>query len=159
MQKFQQVCYVIEERHELLNSINNFLDETVVLPPGDWDKKNLLSMSEIHELKRKKRLRLEAMERLKQEKAISKKMSELEMEKKPSVAIFSEKAELEKMDEEKGEDEKKPKKSKDPLVRTKTPFGGLINEVTISHTSFTAACPKSLTSLQIKTIFLHCKTV
>jgi hypothetical protein len=31
----------------MLNSINNFLDETVVLPPGDWDKKNLLSMSEI----------------------------------------------------------------------------------------------------------------
>ena len=159
MQKFQQVCYVIEERHELLNSINNFLDETVVLPPGDWDKKNLLSMSEIHELKRKKRLRLEAMERLKQEKAISKKMSELEMEKKPSVAIFSEKAELEKMDEEKGEDEKKPKKSKDPLVRTKTPFGGLINEVRFSPTSFTAGCPKSLTILQMKTFFLICKTV
>jgi len=44
---------------ELLNSINNFLDETVVLPPGDWDRKNLLSMSEIHELKRKKRLRIQ----------------------------------------------------------------------------------------------------
>jgi len=33
-QKFQEVCYVIEERNDLLNSINNFLDETVVLPPG-----------------------------------------------------------------------------------------------------------------------------
>ncbi len=79
------------------------------------------------------------MERLKQEKAISKKMSDLEMEKKPSVAIISEKADLEKMDEEKGEEGgKKPKKSKDPLVRTKTPFGGLINEVTISPTSSAA---------------------
>jgi hypothetical protein len=51
----------------LLNSISNFLDETVVLPPGDWDKKNLLSMADIMELKRKKRLRLAAMERLRKE--------------------------------------------------------------------------------------------
>ncbi len=79
------------------------------------------------------------MERLKQEKAISKKMSDLEMEKKPSVALISEKADLEKLDEEKGEEGgKKPKKSADPLVRTKTPFGGLINEVTISPTSSAA---------------------
>ncbi len=56
-----------------MNSINNFLDETVVLPPGNWEKRHLLSMSEIQELKRKKRLRLEAMEKLKREKAQSKK--------------------------------------------------------------------------------------
>jgi hypothetical protein len=37
----------MEDRQDMLNSINSFLDETVVLPPGDWDKKNLLSMSEI----------------------------------------------------------------------------------------------------------------
>jgi len=46
---------------------------TVVLPPGDWQKRNLLSMSEIQELKRKKRLRLETMEKLRREKAQSKK--------------------------------------------------------------------------------------
>ena len=34
LQKFQKVCYIIEEKNELLLSINNFLDETVVLPPG-----------------------------------------------------------------------------------------------------------------------------
>ncbi len=41
------MCYRIEERKELLSAINDFLDESVVLPPGDWDRKNLLSMSEI----------------------------------------------------------------------------------------------------------------
>jgi hypothetical protein len=117
-----------------LNSINNFLDETVVLPPGDWDKKNLLSMSEIHELKRKKRLRLAAMEKLKQEKAISKRIDELEVKKKS--VVISEKLELakemekeEEEEEEEEEQEKKPKKMDDPLVRTNVPFGGVINEL------------------------------
>jgi hypothetical protein len=39
-----------------------------VLPPGDWNKKNLLSMSDIMELKRKKRIRLAAMEKLQKDK-------------------------------------------------------------------------------------------
>ncbi len=39
-----------------------------MLPPGDWDKKNLLSMSDIMELKRKKRMRLAAMEKMKKDK-------------------------------------------------------------------------------------------
>ncbi len=33
-QPFQKVCYTMDERHDMLNSINSFLDETVVLPPG-----------------------------------------------------------------------------------------------------------------------------
>ena len=67
-QKFQKVCYVIEEKSQLLLSINNFLDETVVLPPGDWDRENQIGIKEILKLKEKKRQRLEAMEKLKREK-------------------------------------------------------------------------------------------
>jgi len=52
-----------------LNAIKQFLDETVVLPPGNWDKQHLLSMSEIQELKRKKRLRIAYMEKMRREKA------------------------------------------------------------------------------------------
>ncbi len=58
-QKFHNVCYRIEERKELLSAINDFLDESVVLPPGDWDSKNLLSINEIQEL-RKRRLERKA---------------------------------------------------------------------------------------------------
>ena len=122
------MCYVIEERQELLNSINNFLDESVVLPPGDWDKKNLLSMSEIHELKRKKRLRLAAMEKLKLEKAISKRIIE-EIEPKMKPEVISEKLELAKEMEKEEEEGEKPKKIDDPTVRTNVPFGGVINEI------------------------------
>ena len=55
--KFHNVCYKVEERKELLNAINDFLDESVVLPAGDWDNRNLLSMSEMHELRNRKRKR------------------------------------------------------------------------------------------------------
>ena len=68
---------MIEERQELLNSINNFLDETVVLPPGDWDRKNLLSMADIMELKRKKRIRLAAIAKMKKENAEQKASDEV----------------------------------------------------------------------------------
>jgi esterase/lipase len=89
-------------------------------------------MSEIHELKRKKRLRLAAMEKLKQEKAISKRIDDLEAKKKS--VVISEKLELAKEmekeeEEEEEEQEKKPKKMDDPLVRTNVPFGGVINEL------------------------------
>jgi hypothetical protein len=89
-------------------------------------------MSEIHELKRKKRLRLAAMEKLKQEKAISKRIDELEVKKKS--VLICEKLELAKEmekeeEEEEEQQEKKPKKMDDPLVRTNVPFGGVINEL------------------------------
>ena len=35
-------------------AINEFLDESIVLPPGDWVRKNLLSMSEIHKMRQRK---------------------------------------------------------------------------------------------------------
>jgi hypothetical protein len=57
-QKFHTVCYRIEERKELLSAINDFLDESVVLPPGDWDSRNLLSISEIQELRRRRKERV-----------------------------------------------------------------------------------------------------
>ena len=113
-QKFQKVCYIIDERKQLLTAINNFLDETVVLPPGDWDKKNLLSMSDIMELKRKKRMRLAAMEKLKKEKEEKEKVKE-KAAKKPEVTADAT-ADSGKKD------------GFDPLVRTNVPFGGIISE-------------------------------
>ena len=62
------MCYGIEEKDQLLLSINNFLDETVVLPPGDWDRENQIGLKEILKLKQKKRLRLEVVERMKKER-------------------------------------------------------------------------------------------
>ncbi|EDV26845.1 uncharacterized protein TRIADDRAFT_54168 [Trichoplax adhaerens] len=37
-ESFNQAAYAAETRMDLLNAINQFLDQSVVLPPGDWDK-------------------------------------------------------------------------------------------------------------------------
>ena len=47
----------------LLNAINDFLDESIVLPPGDYASRNLLSVQEITEMRKRKKERKEAMQK------------------------------------------------------------------------------------------------
>ena len=68
-QSFHTLCYKIQGKKELLTAMNDFLDESVVLPPGDWDSKNLISLSEIKSLRDAKKQReaeLEAKEKAEQ---------------------------------------------------------------------------------------------
>ncbi|KAK3587039.1 hypothetical protein CHS0354_008062 [Potamilus streckersoni] len=46
-QHFHDVAYKAETRSELLQAINTFLDESIVLPPGDWDHKTLLPIMDM----------------------------------------------------------------------------------------------------------------
>ena len=41
-QAFHDVAYCADSREQLLISINEFLEDTVVLPPGNWDRNVLL---------------------------------------------------------------------------------------------------------------------
>ena len=41
-QAFHDVAYSADSREELLEAINEFLVDTVVLPPGNWDRSVLL---------------------------------------------------------------------------------------------------------------------
>ena len=41
-QAFHDVAYCADSREELLEAINEFLVDTVVLPPGNWDRSVLL---------------------------------------------------------------------------------------------------------------------
>lgn len=52
-QSFQEMAYTAEEKQDLLDAINSFLDESIVLPPGEWDKETLLP---IMDMARKKKL-------------------------------------------------------------------------------------------------------
>ncbi len=97
---FHNVCYRIEERRELLSAINDFLDESVVLPPGDWESKNLLSMSEIQELRKRKK-------------------------RKPNDVIDEESV----PDPDKVHAEKSDSYETNPLMRAPYLFGGLINDI------------------------------
>ena len=103
----QKMCYSVESKDDLLNAINDFLAETVVLSAANWADENLLSFHKIKEMEeRRKRLKGKITEPL---------------EKSDKY--------LEKPDVEKpGEEEKK---SYDPFTITRSPylFGGLINEM------------------------------
>ena len=55
-------------KDDLLNAINDFLDESIVLPPGDWASKNLLSVQEIQEMRQKKKKMKEGKENMEKEK-------------------------------------------------------------------------------------------
>ena len=131
---------MMDEMQDMLNSINSFLDETVVLPPGDWDKKNLLSMSEIQELKRKKRIRMETMEKLKRLKSIGKRK---DAEVKKTVDV-SEKKE--------GEDGDQDAEEEDPLRRTNVPFGGIIKEIKLRYPKYLSDIKDGLNVMCIATI-------
>lgn len=103
-QSFHRIAYKADDRKALLSAINEFLDDSIVLPPGDWEQKALLPFEEL-------KAKSEAIKRRKQ-KALQKNVDE------------SSKALLAAGD---GGDGKKP--FLDPLKRTRRPFGGLINDL------------------------------
>ncbi|KAF5295459.1 hypothetical protein FQR65_LT10447 [Abscondita terminalis] len=101
-QEFHNIAYEAYSRKALLSAINEFLDDSIVLPPGDWERQALLP---IEELKAKS----EAIRRRK-ENALKKASGE-----ETKALLIS-------------EDDKRPP-FQNPLNRTKKPFGGLINDL------------------------------
>ncbi|XP_066995941.2 band 3 anion transport protein [Anabrus simplex] len=99
--QFHNVAYKASERRELLSAINEFLDDSIVLPPGDWERKALLPFGELKAksdmIRRRKNTRL---------------LDPEEAQKVKTVAS--------------GDDKRPPD---DPLQRTKKPFGGLYNDI------------------------------
>ncbi|GFR73377.1 anion exchange protein, partial [Elysia marginata] len=73
-QQFHDVAYKAESREDLLRAINSFLDDSIVLPPGDWDHRTLLPITHMArkraQIRRQKKQQLEEQEALleKQEK-------------------------------------------------------------------------------------------
>ena len=37
VQVFHDIAYKAKDRHDLIAGIDEFLDEVIVLPPGEWD--------------------------------------------------------------------------------------------------------------------------
>ena len=56
LQTFQNIAYQADSRQDLLDAINDYLDDSIVLPPGNWDKNTLLP---VMEMARKRALRKE----------------------------------------------------------------------------------------------------
>ncbi|KAK2586570.1 hypothetical protein KPH14_011451 [Odynerus spinipes] len=106
---FHKVAYKANERRELLSAINEFLDDSIVLPPGDWERQALLPFNEL-------KAKSEAI-RKRKAKALEDKAKPVQTEAAIKKALLA------------GEEEKKPPDDDDPLRRTKRPFGGIINDI------------------------------
>ncbi|XP_026758395.3 band 3 anion transport protein isoform X3 [Galleria mellonella] len=109
---FHSIAYKADDRRELLSAINEFLDDSIVLPPGDWERQALLP---IDELKAKSQ-----MIRRRKQNALEKKRAASEVE---TPASDEKKALIEA---EKGSP---PKEPDDPLSRTGRLFGGVIRDI------------------------------
>ncbi|KAM6452008.1 anion exchange protein 2 isoform 1-T6 [Liasis olivaceus] len=108
--QFHEAAYLADDRHDLLNAINEFLDCSVVLPPSEVQGEELLR-SVAHFQREMLRRREEQERRLLAGAPVEPKSPE-------------EKALLKlKVEEEEEEAEA------DPLQRTGRPFGGLIRDV------------------------------
>ncbi|XP_029169549.1 band 3 anion transport protein isoform X2 [Nylanderia fulva] len=105
---FHKIAYKANERRELLSAINEFLDDSIVLPPGDWERQALLPFNEL-------KAKSEAI-RKRKAKALEEKGKPEQSEATVKKALLA------------GEEEKKLPED-DPLRRTRRPFGGLINDI------------------------------
>ncbi|XP_037904873.1 anion exchange protein 3 isoform X3 [Hermetia illucens] len=104
---FHEIAYKADDRKELLSAINEFLDDSIVLPPGNWDRHDLLPFDE---LKAKK-----DWIRSRKTKALeTKQKSEKVTEEKPLIDFVDDKG-------------KKPPLS--PLEKTHKLWGGLRNDL------------------------------
>ncbi|KAM6338825.1 anion exchange protein 2 [Podargus strigoides] len=105
--QFHEAAYLADDRHDLLNAINEFLDCSVVLPPSEVQGEELLR-SVAHF-----------------QRQMLKKREEQERRLLPEPKSPEEKALLKlKVVEGEGEEEED-----DPLRRTGRPFGGLIRDM------------------------------
>ncbi|XP_066543095.1 anion exchange protein 3 [Hoplias malabaricus] len=104
---FHEVAYFADDRQDLLNGINEFLDCSIVIPPSDVEGKDLLktiaSFQKIMLRKRKERENKKCLNSV--------------------VGVDQETKEVSQEDQEEEESEV------DPLKRSGIPFGGLIHDI------------------------------
>ncbi|NWU41214.1 B3A2 protein, partial [Hylia prasina] len=105
--QFHEAAYLADDRHDLLNAINEFLDCSVVLPPSEVQGEELLR-SVAHFQREMLKKRMEQERRLL-----------LEPKSPEEKALLK----LKVVEDEAEEDDD------DPLRRTGRPFGGLIRDV------------------------------
>ncbi|XP_065359044.1 anion exchange protein 3 isoform X2 [Calliphora vicina] len=116
-ESFHSIAYKADDRKDLLSAINEFLDDSIVLPPGNWDRHDLLPFEE---LKAKK-----DWIRLRKNKALQVKK---EMKDKANLHKEVLKTAIEKKQEDASDDDR-DKKKPSPLEKTHRLWGGLRNDL------------------------------
>ncbi|KAI2660873.1 Anion exchange protein 3 [Labeo rohita] len=105
---FHEVAYFADDRQDLLNGINEFLDCSIVIPPSDVEGKDLLKTVASFQ------------------KQMLRKRKERELKKCGSIVTG---AEQETKDVSTDEQEEEDQFDVDPLKRSGIPFGGLIHDI------------------------------
>ncbi|XP_056144839.1 anion exchange protein 3 [Lampris incognitus] len=104
---FHEVAYFADDRQDLLNGINEFLDCSIVIPPSDVEGKDLLKTVADFQ------------------KQMLRKRKERELKKHHSFSPGTEQDNKEVSPEEQEEGDQEV----DPLKRSGIPFGGLIHDI------------------------------
>ncbi|KAL9905640.1 band 3 anion transport protein isoform X5 [Glossina fuscipes] len=114
-ESFHAIAYKADDRKDLLSAINEFLDDSIVLPPGNWDRHDLLPFEELKAkkdwIRSRKTKALQIKKELK-EKAINKEICKASVEKKADK-----------------DDDGGDKKKANPLEKTNCFWGGLRNDL------------------------------
>lgn len=106
---FHKIAYKAGDRRDLLSAINEFLDDSIVLPPGNWQRDDLLPFEEL---------------KAKSEWIRDRKTKALQEKNKDKVLIADEEKKLLAAAEE--EEKRRPT---NPMKKTHRLWGGLINDV------------------------------
>ncbi|XP_051909773.1 anion exchange protein 2b isoform X2 [Hippocampus zosterae] len=115
--QFHEVAYLADDRQDLLNAINSFLDCSIVLPPSEMGGDELLRSVA--------RFQREMLRKREEGKLLADEPKSLE-EKEALITPF--------------------KKSDDPLERTGRPFGGLIRDVRRRYPNYVSDFKDALNS-------------
>lgn len=140
---FHNIAYKAEDRQELLSAINEFLDDSIVLPPGNWQREDLLPFEEL---------------KAKSEWIRSRKAKALQMKNKEKSGISSEdeKKLLAAQEELNNKSGFRGRKKRNPLERTNRLWGGLINDIKRRYPMFKSDFTDGLNSETLAaTIFMY----
>ncbi|XP_067372593.1 anion exchange protein 3 isoform X4 [Channa argus] len=111
---FHEVAYFADDRQDLLNGINEFLDCSIVIPPSDVEGKDLLkTVADFQKQMLQKR----------KERELKRQYSLSGITQDNKVFFMSTPPEVIQEEEEEGDQEV------DPLKRSGIPFGGLIHDI------------------------------
>lgn len=129
---FHAIAYKADDRRDLLSAINEFLDDSIVLPPGNWDRHDLLPFEELKAKKdwiRTRKIKALQVKRDSEMIKIGKDEEKALLEKQALGAIDGAPGAPPRFyiaEDEEG-DEKKKKPS--PMDKTHRIWGGLINDL------------------------------
>lgn len=113
---FHKIAYKADDRRDLLSAINEFLDDSIVLPPGNWQRNDLLPFEEL---------------KAKSEWIRSRKEKALEAKNKDKQLILDEEKQLLALTGAAGDGGRGGGggKKTNPLKKTHRLWGGMINDI------------------------------